>query len=212
MFKLLKYSAMVLIILLSVARLSLATPYTWVDSVANGVTLNGGKGHSDYSFIYDITGSGNALNVLSPDPSNPFHPGIDVISTANLSLNFSYGNGNSDSTLDIKLDGDDFLMGITIGDRNLSLASVMATLNTDGTVELSIHRITGEFGLTDSILTACGSDNTIPLPSPTPNPDPTPPLDPINPIAPIQPIPEPSTILIIGAGLLGFSLVRKMKK
>jgi len=194
MFKVLKYSAIIFIILLSAMQTS-AMATQWIDSVANSFEFNRGNGNSDYSFTYNITALRNPDNVLS-DPSNPFNPDSDFISAADLFLNFSFGNGNDDSTLNIKLDGTDYLTSLVIADTDQVLvASALVQLNTDGTVLLDIQRITGNFALTNSILTANGDDNTQAQPDPPSQPQPT--------------VPEPSTFLLFGAGLMGVSLVRK---
>ncbi|HSB31424.1 MAG TPA: PEP-CTERM sorting domain-containing protein [Candidatus Sulfobium mesophilum] len=195
MFKTLKFSAIIFVILLWVAQASFATT-TWIDNVANNSPeIN--NGHPHYIFIYDITGSGSPQNVLL-DPSNPFHPGSDIISSADLFLNFSYGNGNADSTMEIKVDGTDYLTSVVItdiDDQHQAVASAVAQLNDNGTLRLDIHRISGTFQLTDSKLTANGTDNTLTQPDP--------------PTQPIQPsIPEPSTFFLLGAGLLGVGFVR----
>ncbi len=192
MFKIIKYSTIIIIILLSAALTSFAA--TWTDTVANGNNFNPGNGNQDYAFTYDITGSGDPLNVLS-DPSNPFNPGEDLVTSADLLLNFSYGRGNDDSTMDIKLDVNlETLLNFTVAEEDLNLnASAVAQLNNDGTLRLDIHRISGTFELTNSILTATGIDYAQTQSDP-----------------PAQPsIPEPSTLLLFGAGILGVGLVRK---
>lgn len=199
MFKTLKFSAIIFIILLS-ATTHTAFATTWVDNVANKVTFNpghgsSGDGNSYYSFTYDITGSGDALNLLS-DPSNPFHPGKDTISSADLFLNFHFGNDDQNAkTADIYLDGiDQTPLHFAIDDAHFD-ASGIASLNDNGTLRLDIRRISGTFQLTDSRLTANGTDNTLTQPDP--------------PTQPTQPsIPEPSTFFLLGAGLLGVGFVR----
>ena len=164
--------------LLSIATSAMSTQ--WVDSVSNNSKLNNGDG-KEYSFIYNITGAGSPANVLS-NPSNVFHPGIDVISSADLFLNFTV-NGNSVKTADIALDGVNVLTSYTIADKDLNLdLTAVAQLNTDGTVTLSIYEKKGTYTLTDSILTATGTDNT--------------------------PVPESSTAMLLGAGLLGIGVFR----
>ena len=193
MFKVLKYSAIIFIVLISAMQTS-AMAIQWTDNVANDFMFNNGR--PDYTFIYDITGSGDPLNVLS-DPSNAFHPGVDVISIADLLLNFTF-NGNTTKTADISLDvNTQTLLNFTIADKDLDLnASAIAQLNNDGTIQLDIHQIDGTFALTNSILTATGTDNT-------PTIDAPPPLD--------QPtsVPEPGTLLLLGAGLAGGGLLRR---
>jgi hypothetical protein len=195
MFKTLKYSAIIFVTLLWVAQVSFATT-TWIDNVANDHTLN--QGQPNYFFIYDITGSGDPSNVLF-DPSNPFHPGSDVITGADLSLTFHFGNdGQNTKTANLFLDVNlQTLLNFTIADKDLTLnADAIAQLNDNGTLRLDIHRISGTFQLTDSKLTANGVDNTVTQPN-----------------LPAQPsVPEPSTFYLLGAGLLGVGFVRMRLK
>ena len=165
-----------------------ATPFTWIDNVSNGVTLNGG--HADYQFVYDITGSGNSLNVLT-DPTDPFKVGFDVINSASLLLDFTFSGGSS-KTATITLDSSFLQSGYTIADESLTLsATAIAKLNTDGTLVLDIHRTDGTFELTSSKLTAIGTDNT-PQSSPAA-------------------VPEPASLGLAGLGLAGLGWTRRRK-
>jgi hypothetical protein len=188
-------AALGILISLTVSGTAMATPVTtWVDNVANQNTFN--NGNPDYSFIYNITGSGNALNVLA-NPGNTFHPGIDLIGSADLLLNFSYA-GATNKTANIVLDiNSQSLTNFTIQDKDINLnAGGVAQLNADGTLRLDIHRTLGTFTLTDSILTASGTDYT-PV-----NPDPT----------QSAPVPEPGTVILLGAGFFALAVYSKRRK
>lgn len=181
-----------LIACLALSSAAMATPITtWTDNVANGFTLN--NGHPDYSFIYNLTGSGSALNVLT-DPSNLFHPGTDLITSADLLLNFTF-NGVTTKTANINLDSTtQSLLNFTIKDQDLNLdAGGVAQLNVDGSLRLDIHQINGTYELTDSVFTAYGTDNTLSADPPSP-------------------VPEPGTLMLMGAGFLGLAIYGKRRK
>jgi PEP-CTERM motif len=178
---------------------SLAMATTWTDNVANGVTFNPGNGHSDYTFIYNITGSGDPFNVLF-DPSNPFQPGLDLINTAHLTLDFTFG-GTTTKTADISLDSSQTQSSFTITDDDITLlANAIAKLNADGTLQLDILRTDGAFALTNSTLTATGVDNT------------TTPTDiTLSATVSATAVPEPSTMMLLGVGMLSLVVYGKRR-
>jgi PEP-CTERM motif len=174
---------------------SLAMATTWTDTVLNDVNLN--NGNPNYFFIFDITGSGDPLNVLSV-PSNLFHPvsGLNQINSAILSLHFTF-NGNTTQTANISLDNIIPATAFTIADKDFDLvATAIDKLNTDGTLQLDILRTDGTFKLINSTLTATGVDNT---------------TTPTDITLSATAVPEPSTMMLLGVGMLSLVVYGKRR-
>jgi len=172
----------------------IATATVWTDNVSNSFTFNPGKDNSYYSFIYDITGSGDPLNILA-DPSNAFNPGEDIIDSAFLTLDFSLGNGTPIKTANIALDfGSQIQLAYSIADETLTLATAIGKLNADGTLKLEIERTAGTFTLTSSTLTATGTDNTLAVISAAPTS-----------------VPEPGSLALFGMGMISLAFIGRRR-
>lgn len=123
-------------------------------------------------------------------PNGAFNPSTDTLSSANLNLNLTSSN-NSNRPIGITLDGT--LSGsYTFNDLAWDAISVnIAWLQTDGILNVTLTRGSGQGSvkITQSELTATGDRN-----------------DPV-------PTPEPTTMLLLGLGLIGLAGARrKIKK
>jgi hypothetical protein len=172
---------------MALAGTAMAT--TWTDNVANNFSFNGtGKDHQTYHFQYDLTGTGSPLNVLS----DVFVPGADVASTtgSSLLLNFSGDNSGDLATVKLDLGNETNQTSYQVADETIGLSATAITqLNTAGTLDLDIIWQAGTFSLTNSTLTVNGTE-----------------------AATAAPVPEPGTVMLLGAGFFGLAIYGKRRK
>lgn len=122
------------------------------------------------------------------DGPNGFVPGTDFAFFGNLHLNFTNFNGFDTAIINIG----NFLpytMGIfNPGDPDVLFGlGALWSINEDGKLDLTVTRLYGTFTLVDSFLCVEGCDNS-------------------------APVPEPGTVMLLGAGFLGLAVYAKRRK
>ena len=145
-----------------------------------------------YTDTYDVGNPSMRSHLLSPDDSvswtfditnDGFNPLTQDVTSASISLNFrddsgSWWDGGEIADLDV---GDNyFYWGVDTGDISFAITSLM-TLSSSGTIDCTLTAEIGDFYFNNATLSAEGTE---PVPAP---------------------VPEPSTILLMGAGLLGLA-------
>lgn len=153
-----------------------ATPYTWVDSVTIHKFLSAGD---SYSYTHDLT-----------DNTPPFVVGQDLITSYSLTLGLRDDGGFLDGPEIYTFDqpgalGDSFRWDLSDPTFGWSLEGLVE-LNMEGTLDIKITSVVGDFWLENSTLTATGCENT--------------------------PVPEPSALLLLGAGFAGLATLRTRRR
>ena len=129
--------------------------------------------------------------LLQPDDSvswtfditnDGFNPVTQDVTSASISLNFTDDGGRFDfgETADLDVGNNYFYWGVDTGDVSFTITSLM-TLSDSGTIDCTLTAEAGDFYFNSAILSAEGTEPSS------------------------APVPEPSTILLMGAGLLGLA-------
>jgi hypothetical protein len=164
-----------------------ATPFTWTQTrTFNSIVLGN---NDNYTFSFDLKSS--------PVDPQIYLPGSDTITSALLSINFDNIGGNKVPKTSILIDNVTWLTNFVIADINSAiLGTGLTQLNADGTLSVGIKMNTGlgtaHATLVDSTLEATGTIPTV--------------------IEQVPPIPEPSTLILLGAGFLGLAIYGKRRR
>lgn len=145
---------------------------------------------TDYSLDNKLINSSNTSYTHTYDITdgiNGFVPGTDLALLGTLRLNFQ-GLGWTDfALLDIENVLPNTVSVLNVVLPNYLLVGAMWSINDDGKLDLNLAWKRGEFTLYDSILCVTGCDN-----SPA--------------------VPEPGTIMLLGAGFLGLAVYTKRRR
>ena len=109
-----------------------------------------------------------------------FNPDTQDITSASISLNFSDDSCDWFEMAALELGENLFVWEVNTGDVSVTLSSLM-TLNNTGTIDATLTAVGGDFYFNSATLTADGTE----------------------PGSGSAPVPEPSTTILMGLGLLG---------
>jgi hypothetical protein len=161
-----------------------AVPWTWTDIY-------------DDDFYFSQTGN-QTLTFLHDINDDHFDVGKDLVWSYNLVIGLDDDpNSDAQGRVFINLpgfitDGSFKIIDYVDIERGFSLAGLIQ-LNTSGTLTVNLTRISGDFYFDESTLNASGWESK---PNTTTNP---------------SAVPEPTTLLLLGSGLVGFGILGRKR-
>jgi hypothetical protein len=161
-----------------------ATPYTWVDLHDANVLLN--RNNPSYTFTHNIGTLGPTDTILDASLTvwlydDAFYGDVPVLGDAQETATFQFGGQLSPAQS----------INSIFYIRDVFSFSSITNLLSDGTLTVIINRISGDFYFDKSLLLAYGDKGDV--------------------TGEVTAVPEPSSLMLLGIGLLGMGIAMRKK-